>query len=66
LADVRAKMRCVLVFKSYFNFYRGPYRPVSGWRSWKLSCGSGIIVPLQKLEKKESQDSSGFLQENAT
>jgi len=63
--NVRAK-KCVLVFKFYVNFYRGPYRPVFGLRSWELSCRSGITVPLQKLEKKEVQDSSGFLQENAT
>jgi hypothetical protein len=65
-ADVRAKIRCVLGFKSYVDFYRGPYSPVSGPRSWELSCRSGITVPLEKIEKKESQDFSGFLQENAT
>jgi hypothetical protein len=67
-ADVRAKKRYVLGFKSYVDFYRyrGPYSPVSGPCSWELSCQSGITVPLQKLEKKESQDFSGFLKKNAT
>ena len=39
---------------------------VSGSRSWELSYRSGFPVPLQKLEKMESQDFSGFLQENTT
>jgi len=59
-------MHVVLDFKSSVDFYRGPCRPISGRHSWELSCGSRITVPLQKLENKESQDSSGFLQENAT
>jgi hypothetical protein len=62
----RAKIRFILGFKSYVNFFRGPKSLVSGPRSWELSCRNGITVPLQKLEKMESQDFSGFLQENAT
>jgi hypothetical protein len=52
------KNKIILVFKSYVNFYRGPYRPVFGPRSWELSCKSRITVPLQKLEKNGI---SGFL-----
>ena len=62
ISDGSAKIRCVLGFKSYVDFYRGSYSPVSEPRSWALSCRSRITVPLEKLEKKESQDFPGFLQ----
>ncbi len=53
-SDVRAKMGHTLVFISYVDFYRGPYRPDSWQRSWVLSCRRGIAVPLQKLGGKRN------------
>jgi hypothetical protein len=57
-----------LVFISYVDFYRGPYRPDS-WPGSTPECfpaGEESWFLSKSLGKKESQDSCRFLQENAT